>query len=138
MLLDGSQQAQVPLAFAHFTEGELAALDSLDPASTATDRPFVLQILPAVVAEMVELYQPLNGPYRRAQSRQRRIVHLLEHQIKVWPVDAVVSENNVTQRHGYAISTGGGTYVLRTRPLGSVLLFKSHGCASGGRPKSFS
>src|SRR4051794_8343047 len=38
----------------------------------------------------------------------------------------------------YATNTGDGTYPLRTRPLGSMLLLRSHGCASPPRPKSFS
>src|SRR3954470_148150 len=35
-----------------------------------------------------------------------------------------------------AISTGDGTYELRTRPLTSELLLRSHGWASAPKPKS--
>ena len=44
--------------------------------------------------------------------------------------------NSETGKKYHAINTGGGTYELRTWPVGSVLLLRLHGCASSPNPQS--
>src|SRR5438105_11876016 len=40
------------------------------------------------------------------------------------------------KRTNHATNTGGGMYLLRTVPLGSALLLRLHGCASGPKFQS--
>ena len=91
--------------------------------SIVGQRTFVIEIATAMVRQPDSGDLADHRPRLQPPCRQERIRRCLDHQVQMRMVDPIMPQHDISQ----AMRTGGGMYWLRTRPLGSLLLFRSHG-----------